>query len=94
MGLRFHSGNSTILEILIRIETFLQNKINEVIMPQLLVDISIHKVAEIIRTMNTPELETLYLLLTDEGKELLNRKQDLESNRVKFLNREEVFDVS
>lgn len=63
-------------------------------MPQLLVDISIHKVAEIIRTMNPPELETLYLLLTDEGKELLSRKQDMELNRVKFLSREEVFDVS
>ena len=62
-------------------------------MPQLLLDISIHKVAEIIRAMNTPELETLYLLLTDEGKELLSRKQDLELNRVKFLSREEVFDV-
>jgi hypothetical protein len=63
-------------------------------MPQLMVDISIHKVAEIIQSMNSPEIETLYLLLTDEGKELLTRKQDLELNRVKFLSREEVFDVS
>jgi len=63
-------------------------------MPQLMVDISIHKIAEIIRAMNPPEMETLYLLLTDEGKELLTRKQDLELNRVKFLSREKVFDVS
>ncbi len=63
-------------------------------MPQLMVDISIHKVAEIIQAMNSPEIETLYLLLTADGKELLTRKQDLELNRVKFLSREEVFDVS
>ena len=63
-------------------------------MPQLTVDISIHKIAEIIRTMNPPEMETLYLLLTNEGTDLLNRKQDLESNRVKFLTREDIFDVS
>lgn len=63
-------------------------------MPQLMVDVSIHKIAEIIRTMNPPEMETLYLLLTDEGTDLLNRKQDLELNRVKFLTREDVFDVS
>ena len=66
----------------------------EIIMPQLMVDISIHKIAEIIRTMNPPEMETLYLLLTNEGTDLLNRKQDLESNRVKFLTREDIFDVS
>jgi hypothetical protein len=59
-----------------------------------MVDISIHKIAEIIRTMNPPEMETLYLLLTDEGTDLLNRKQDLELNRVKFLTREDIFDVS
>jgi hypothetical protein len=63
-------------------------------MPQLMIDISIHKIAEIIRTMNPPEMETLYLLLTNEGTDLLNRKQDLELNRVKFLTREDIFDVS
>jgi len=63
-------------------------------MPQLMVDISIHKIAEIIRTMNPPEMETLYLLLTNEGTDLLNRKQYLELNRVKFLTREDIFDVS
>jgi len=46
----------------------------EIIMLQLTVDISIHKIAEIIRTMNPPEMETLYLLLTNEGTDLLNRK--------------------
>jgi len=63
-------------------------------MPQLMIDISIHKIAEIIRTMNPPEMETLYLLLTNEGTDLLNRKQYLELNRVKFLTREDIFDVS
>jgi hypothetical protein len=33
------------------------------------------------------------LLLTDEGSELLKRKKDLEFKKVKFLTREETFDV-
>ena len=45
--------------------------------------------------MTHQELETLSLLLTDEGKELLERKRDLLLNRVTFLSREETFgDVS
>jgi len=43
--------------------------------------------------MNFQEIETLYLLLTNDGKELLKRKKDLDFKRVKFLTREEAFDV-
>lgn len=62
-------------------------------MPQMTVDISVGNVAEIIQSMDMREIETLYLLLTEEGKELLERKKDLELGRVKFLTRDEVFDV-
>jgi len=62
-------------------------------MPQMTFDISVGNVAEIIRSMNTREIETLHLLLTEEGKELPERKKDLELGRVRFLTRDEVFDI-
>ena len=62
-------------------------------MPQMMVDISVDNLAEIIQSMNPREIETLYLLLTEDGKELLERKKDLEFGRVKFLTRDEVFDI-
>jgi len=43
--------------------------------------------------MNEQEMETLTLLLSDEGAELLERKKDLKLKKVRFLTREEVFDV-
>ncbi len=43
--------------------------------------------------MNKQEIETLYLLLTEEGAELLQRKNDVLQKKVKFLDRDEVFDV-
>ncbi len=55
--------------------------------------ISNGNIAKIIRSMNSQEIETLYLLLTKEGKELLERKKDSELGRVKFLTRDEVFDT-
>lgn len=54
-------------------------------MPQMTVDISVGNVAEIIQSMNTQEIETLYLLLTEEGKELLERKKTLNSEESDFL---------
>ena len=62
-------------------------------MPQMMIDVSVNSIAQIIQSMNNEEIETLYLLLTREGKELLKRKKDSDSGRVKFLTREEVFDV-
>ncbi len=61
-------------------------------MPQLMIDISIDHIAELINAMNQQEMETLSLLLTADGKELLDRKQDLASKRVQFLTRDQVFD--
>lgn len=64
-------------------------------MPQVMMDISVDYIARAIKAMTHQELETLALLLTGEGKELLERKQDLLLNRVTFLSREETFgDVS
>ena len=62
-------------------------------MPQMMIDVSVNSIARIIQSMNNEEIETLYLLLTGEGKELLKRKKDSDSGRVKFLTQEEVFDV-
>ena len=62
-------------------------------MPEMMIDIPVKEVARMIKSMNDKEVETLTLLLTDEGSELLERKRDLEEGRVKFLSKEEVFDV-
>ncbi|OQY59028.1 MAG: hypothetical protein B6245_08940 [Desulfobacteraceae bacterium 4572_88] len=62
-------------------------------MPEMVVDIPIRQLAYMINSMNTQELETLYMFLTEEGSELLERNKDLELNRVKYLTEEEAFDV-
>ncbi len=62
-------------------------------MPEVMVDIPIKEVACLINKMNKQELETLYMLLTEEGEELLKRNKDLKSKKVKYLNRDNVFDV-
>ncbi len=62
-------------------------------MAKLSIDISINNIAKLISSMNKQEIETLYLLLTEEGAELLERKNDVVLNRVKFLSRDEAFDV-
>ena len=62
-------------------------------MPEVMVNISVKHLAKIIRTLPSQELETLYLLLTKEGKELMKRRAEVEHNAVRLLTREEVFDV-
>ena len=62
-------------------------------MTELVIDIPIKNIAQLIKSMNKQEIETLYLLLTEEGTELLERKTDVVLNRVKFLNRDEAFDI-
>ena len=62
-------------------------------MPEMVVDIPIKKLAQIINTMSNQELETLYMFLTEDGSELLERNRDLELNRVKYLSEEEAFNV-
>jgi len=60
-------------------------------MPQITLNISIEDLAKIINSMSKEDLETLSLMVTDEDKEILERKKDIELGRVKTLSREEVF---
>jgi hypothetical protein len=62
-------------------------------MPEMMIDITVDDVAKVIKAMDEKEMETLTLLLTEEGAELLERKKDLELKKVKFLTRDEAFDV-
>ena len=62
-------------------------------MPQITVDISVEELAKIIINAKKNDLEMLSLLLIDEGRELSERKQDIESGRIKALSRHEVFDA-
>ena len=55
--------------------------------------IPIMQIARMINRMNKQEIETLYMLLTEEGSELLKRNNDLKEKKVKYLTEEEVFDV-
>ncbi len=62
-------------------------------MPEMMLDIPITKLAGMINNMNRREIETLYMLLTEEGSELLERNRDLKLKKVKYLTEEQVFDV-
>ena len=62
-------------------------------MPEMVIDIPIKDVAHIISKMSSRELETLTLLLTEEGKDLLKRNEDLKSGKVQYLSEDEAFDV-
>ena len=62
-------------------------------MPEMMLDIPITKLAGMINNMNKREIETLYMLLTDEGSELLERNRDLKLKKVKYLTEEQVFNV-
>ncbi len=62
-------------------------------MPQMIINVTTNEVADIIQAMDKREIETLLLLLSEEGAELLERKQDFDLDRVRFLTRDEVFDV-
>ncbi len=62
-------------------------------MLQMTVNIKVGDIAKVIACMEKSELETLSVLLSDEGKELLERKNDIERKKVKTLSREEIFDA-
>ena len=46
---------------------------------------------DIIKYMKKDEIETLLMLLSEDGKELLKRKKGVEDGKVKGITREEVF---
>jgi hypothetical protein len=62
-------------------------------MAQVSIDISVENIAGMINNMDVKEIETLCILLNDEGQELLERKKEAEAKDCKFLSRDEVFDV-
>ena len=62
-------------------------------MPEMVLDIPITKLAGMINNLNRQEIETLYMFLTEDGTELLERNKDLKMKNVKYLTEEEVFDV-
>jgi len=62
-------------------------------MAQVSIDISVENIAGMINNMDVKEIETLCILLNDEGQELLKRKKEAEAKDFKFLSRDEVFDV-
>ncbi|MBN2547261.1 MAG: hypothetical protein JXB50_15775 [Spirochaetes bacterium] len=53
--------------------------------------VTIDEIAKSIEKMNKQELETLSLILSKSGKELLKRKKEIESGKVKSLKFDEVF---
>jgi hypothetical protein len=65
----------------------------EVYMPELTIAVQVSDVAKAIKVMKKEELETLALLLTENGAELLERKKDFERNKDAFLSKEDVFGV-
>ncbi len=55
--------------------------------------VSVENIADSINKMEKNELETLLMLLSEDGKELLKRKKDIEEGKVKTISKEEVFGV-
>ena len=62
-------------------------------MAELNINIPVDKLAGMINKMETNELETLCLLLNDEGRELLRRKKETEYEDIQLISRDEAFDV-
>jgi len=62
-------------------------------MAHLNINIPIENIAGMINNMDIKELETLCLLLNNEGFELLKRKKEAESEDFRLISRDEVFNV-
>ncbi len=62
-------------------------------MPELTINIHLNQIVSIINSMGKEELESLVLLLSEDGKELIKRNQDLKERKVQYLTRDEVFNV-
>ena len=61
-------------------------------MPKLSVDLSIDDLAQTIAHLSEEERETLAILLSDAGAELLQRTHDLDAGTATTLSEAEVFD--
>ena len=57
----------------------------------MILDIPIPDLAGVINKMNSQEIETLYMFLTKQGEELLDRNRDLKLGKIDYLTEEKVF---
>lgn len=62
-------------------------------MPEITFNVSITRLAKIIKSLQKSEKETLALLLTDEGAEILERRREIQTAKVKCIGRDEAFHV-
>ena len=62
-------------------------------MVEMNIQIPVENIAGVINSMDPEELETLCVLISEQGKELIDRKNDIETGSVQLLSREETFDV-
>jgi len=62
-------------------------------MPQITINVGIEEIAKAIACMKKRDLESLSIIISDQGEELLERKQDIEGKQVRALSRKEVFDA-
>ena len=62
-------------------------------MVEMNIQIPVENIAGMINSMDPKELETLCVLLSEQGKELIDRKNDIETESVQLLSREETFGV-
>ena len=69
------------------------NKWEVNLMAEMHIQIPVESIAGMIKKMDSNELETLCFLISDQDKEILERKRDIESEKVQLISREEVFDV-
>ncbi|MCK5100092.1 MAG: hypothetical protein KAR45_18420, partial [Desulfobacteraceae bacterium] len=60
-------------------------------MPEMVLDIPIKDLAGAINNMTSQEIETLYMYLTKQGADLLERNKDLKLKKTNYLTEEQVF---
>ena len=60
-------------------------------MPEMVLDIPIKDLAGAINNMTSQEIETLYMYLTKQGADLLERNKDLKLKKTNYLTEEQFF---
>jgi len=60
-------------------------------MPEITFNISIQDIAGMINNMSSQELETLYMFMTDQGSDLLERNKDLKLKKLNYMTEDEIF---
>ena len=60
-------------------------------MPKMTIDMTVEDIADTLTHLSDEERETLLLLLSPEGKELLKRKEEIENGSIATLSHSDVF---